>query len=356
MKPNKDIQLVKTDYDDFKDLTFFIKQQKKANEMLREVRDFQKSFILSKFISFREFVEQNPTYGLDLFDDTLWITYYQELPDKMPRDFTEVFHNPDFNSYGCLYVPVRLPIVYSKEERVFGYETRQVEMTDEEERILNDFYFSIFNHFQLPHATRSSHKIWYYKPSKGWNYETLEQYPENKTTLILDCRKYITDKDLNYYIFEYYNGQRVRDYRFVVDEKFSTDNNYWDILYECQDIIRHRFSEALDVYTQLYMRDTEENVLRMWNEDFGSPNEKRIIVWNGEPKFVSVHPDNYTAVVSDDEQSITFGFEHGASFNIHGETHNLHRQRSWTGCVCPPDKCWLTYSTKNNELINYQEY
>ena len=78
MKQGKDMKLVKTDYDNFRDMTFFIKQQKKANEMLREVHDFQKSFILSKFISFREFVEQNPTYGLKLFDDKLRLTYYEQ--------------------------------------------------------------------------------------------------------------------------------------------------------------------------------------------------------------------------------------------------------------------------------------
>ena len=36
-KEKQDIQLVKTDYDDFKDLSFFLAQQQKAEAMLKEV-------------------------------------------------------------------------------------------------------------------------------------------------------------------------------------------------------------------------------------------------------------------------------------------------------------------------------
>ena len=41
-KEKNSISLVKTDYDDFKDLSFFLEQQRKAEAMLREVEDFKK--------------------------------------------------------------------------------------------------------------------------------------------------------------------------------------------------------------------------------------------------------------------------------------------------------------------------
>jgi hypothetical protein len=60
-KEKKNISLVKTDYDDFKDLSFFLDQQAKAEAMLREVEEFKKSFVMSKMISMGEWVQKNPT-------------------------------------------------------------------------------------------------------------------------------------------------------------------------------------------------------------------------------------------------------------------------------------------------------
>jgi hypothetical protein len=113
MKQNKNIQLVKTDYDNFRDMTFFIKQQKKANEMLREVHDFQKSFILSKFISFREFVEQNPEYGLKLFGSPR-LTYYEKSHTKDIHDYPGQSDSKDVISYGYLHIVPDLPVIYRR--------------------------------------------------------------------------------------------------------------------------------------------------------------------------------------------------------------------------------------------------
>lgn len=43
--------LVKTDYDNFKDMRFFVEQQRKAQEMIREVDEFTHSFLDSKLMS-----------------------------------------------------------------------------------------------------------------------------------------------------------------------------------------------------------------------------------------------------------------------------------------------------------------
>lgn len=53
-KKYENIDLVKTDYDNFKNLAFFINQYKKAQEMIREVEDFYQSFLQSKLLSAEE--------------------------------------------------------------------------------------------------------------------------------------------------------------------------------------------------------------------------------------------------------------------------------------------------------------
>lgn len=58
---------MKTDYDDFKDLSFFLDQQTKAEAMLREVEEFKKSFVMSKMISVGDWVQKNPTKAVDIF-------------------------------------------------------------------------------------------------------------------------------------------------------------------------------------------------------------------------------------------------------------------------------------------------
>ena len=53
-KKYKNIQLVKTDYDDFKTMRFFIDQEQKAEAMLKEVAEFKQSFIQSKLVSYND--------------------------------------------------------------------------------------------------------------------------------------------------------------------------------------------------------------------------------------------------------------------------------------------------------------
>lgn len=55
----KNIQLVKTDYDDFKTMRFFIDQQQKAEAMLKEVEEFKSSFIQSKLVSYEDWFKVN---------------------------------------------------------------------------------------------------------------------------------------------------------------------------------------------------------------------------------------------------------------------------------------------------------
>ena len=53
------IQLVKTDYDDFKTMRFFIDQERKAEAMLKEVAEFKQSFIQSKLVSYEDWYKKH---------------------------------------------------------------------------------------------------------------------------------------------------------------------------------------------------------------------------------------------------------------------------------------------------------
>lgn len=356
MKQSKDMKLVKTDYDNFRDMTFFIKQQKKANEMLREVHDFQKSFILSKFISFREFVEQNPTYGLKLFDDKLRLTYYEQSHRYDCFDLPGQSDSKNIINYGYLYVVPVLPVIYRRTEylphnlySVYGQPNEKtvkpMHMTRDEESILDEFYFSIYTYFNMPHASETERKLKYCVSSfSGCKY--IER-PEEKTNIITDWKSYIDLDKLNAYmkeqhydVTETWRFIHYKECHFLAKDKTSVQ--------KCHNIIYNRFKDAIEIYTRLYKEDLDGRMERLWDKGYVSPDDKNFIVWEGQPKFISIRPDNYEAEVSPDESSISFKFELAQTID--------RREKMFSHYGFLPRLCKLTYSTKNNELINYQEY
>ena len=361
MSKNKDnIQLVKTDYDNFKDMAFFIHQQKKANEMLREVHDFQKSFILSKFISFREFVEQNPGYGLKLFNSPC-LTYYEKSHTKDIHDYPGQSDSKDIISYGYLHIFPDLPVIYRrtkylphnyshyvywrgmKEENV-----KAMNMSSAEEEILDDFYFSMYTLFDMPHASDTERQLRYcvHTFSSGCKYH---ERPEDKTNIITDWRPYIKLDSLNGYMYSHNPYDVTGNWRFIHCKECSFMFKSKEAIEECYNIIRNRFKDAIEIYTRLYKNDFEGRMERLWDKGYISPDDKNFIVWEGQPKFISICPDKYEAEISLDESSISFKFELAQTID--------RRERMFPGPYgFAPRACKLTYSTKNNELINYQEY
>lgn len=65
-KKYESIDLVKTDYDNFKNLAFFINQYKKAQEMIKEVENFYQSFLQSKLLSAEEVLKDEFTNFINL--------------------------------------------------------------------------------------------------------------------------------------------------------------------------------------------------------------------------------------------------------------------------------------------------
>ena len=360
MSRNKEnIQLVKTDYDNFKDMTFFIQQQKKANEMLREVHDFQKSFILSKFISFREFVEQNPEYGLKLFGSPR-LSYFEKTKTKDVFDYPGQSDSKYIISYGCLHILADLPVLYRRSKYlphnlhyIYGRslnedDVKAMNITYDEQEILDDFYFSMLTPFDMPIASDTERQIKYYVATfNGGHYvERLEE----KTNVITDWRKYIKSDKLNEYMrLPEITFDVTRQWRYMQYKDCAFMFKSKEAIEECYNIIHNRFKDAIEIYTRLYKDDFEGRMERLWDKGYISPDDKNFIVWEGQPKFISICPDKYEAEVSPDESSISFKFELAQTID--------RRERMFPGPYgFAPSSCKLTYSTKNNELINYQEY
>ena len=353
------MSLVKTDYDNFRDMTFFIKQQKKANEMLREVREFQKSFILSKFISFREFVEQNPTYGLKLFSDSPRLTYYEQTRTNDEFDYPGQSDSENIISYGCLYFLPKLPVIYRRSEYIpielrsrldENKEVKAMHMSYAEQEILDEFYFSMYTYFSIPRASETERQISYYAgtfANGGHNVKRAEE----KTNIITDWRQYIRLDKLNAYMYSPENPYDVTGkWRFMHYKKCAYMFKSKEAIEECHNIIRKRFNDAIEIYTRLYKEDFEGRMQRLWDKGYGSPDEKAFIVWEGQPKFISIRPDKYEAEVAPDGNTISFKFELGQTIDRRVDMGvGFFRFNYATACK-------LTYSTKNNELINYQEY
>ena len=66
-KEQRSPSLVTTDYDNFKTLRFFINQQRKAEQMLKDIESFRRSFIDSKLVSFYDYVKEHPVEAIEQF-------------------------------------------------------------------------------------------------------------------------------------------------------------------------------------------------------------------------------------------------------------------------------------------------
>lgn len=88
-KEYTDINLVKTDYDNMRNLKFFINQHKKALEMIDEVNNFYKSFIKSKLVSYKKLIK----------DEFICIEIHQESSGDVKIGYANSKFYGDFTGY-----------------------------------------------------------------------------------------------------------------------------------------------------------------------------------------------------------------------------------------------------------------
>ena len=99
-------RLIKTDYDNFRDMRFFVEQQRKAQAMLREVEEFTHSFLDSKLMSVEDVMSDyhnwlmfSPGWRMEhsfkayieaLCNYSLFIKEYQKNNDLSDKSYDEV--------------------------------------------------------------------------------------------------------------------------------------------------------------------------------------------------------------------------------------------------------------------------
>lgn len=326
----KDNRLVKTDYDNFRDMTFFIKQQKKANEMLREVAEFQQSFVQSKLISYNDYLKENPHYGLKFFEHLrpewiLWRRNKGPIAGYVKANCLK----------GCNYRPY-------------------VQLTKEEEHTVNLFYLGTDNYklkattlIEEPYVTSSL---------------TGDYHPEDLSLYVFDWKRFL-DADVIEDAFDKYatelsskvellyeNAQKREDYQPWIRVSDVLIEQYRDEVAKfvppaidekaLLDVMYDRFGSAIKILQKCYVIDDE------WKQQHFKacyPNinidDKCWIVWNGELRFVSDTPKNYESKLNEECTEFSFIFDR----------HTI-KDKKYHGF------CQLTYSTKNNELIKYEEY
>lgn len=343
-KKEKDaIALVKTDYDNFKDLSFFIKQQEKAEQMLREVEEFKKSFVLSKMMSMSDWVKENPTHGLKIFDQC----------------YLKVRFTPN-GILGYIFVSTANFHWFSpkKEEKYYGrYSIDECYMKNypkEKRKVLNQFFDDTHRSFQDSSESILYEQI-YDKSGKSelipWNGED----EEHSLYIIKEWTKYVKP-DVLEKINDEYEAYRKK---LLVSE----DNNKFGVIYHAPNNaicnkqviteMEKRFSTAISYIRELYCQNPHIVLEEMMydesdhNHFYFKTNEKNCVMWKGRPRLVSRELDNIRIKTDSDKSKIVCTFV---------DTANYKRFNFDSFWIDEKRTCQLTYSTKNNELIDYQVF
>lgn len=179
-KTNKyeNIDLVKTDYDNFKNLAFFINQYKKAQEMIKEVEDFYQSFLQSKLLPTEEILKdefvnfinlekkyvtewRSSKYGTyDIYVDLTVIDdiWQRTNTSKMERAFYELRHNISVYANSLKENPEFKNYFHSKED----YYMKDVIIHDEVIKHVNERFRDEIYAFISKYITTKKISINYY--------------------------------------------------------------------------------------------------------------------------------------------------------------------------------------------------
>ena len=343
---DKDIQLVKTDYDNFRDMRFFVEQQRKAQAMMREVEEFQRSFIMSKFISMKDYVLENPMYNYEIFCSFNFRYYENEKGE--PVGIINSFHGdfPIYRRKGNDNKKLNIP------SWTLDYRTIYVDMTSEEEEILDELYFALYGHIEfdaIDNKSLATTKYVYKNSSNVYDYT----YDDENANKEIDIKHtiYITDGweqfvDMNAvknYIKK--NPKAVQEFikgwKLIWPPSFCDSwqgYNYVKDKDGARAVLEERFKDAIKLHKRFYFEDTEGTARRNCC-GLCEPEDKCYILWEGKPKFVSPTPEKYESVINDDN-TITFTFKYQSEKDDH--------RRAWLY------ETKLTYSIDNNELLRYE--
>lgn len=329
----KSPSLVATDYDNFKTLRFFINQQHKAEEMMREIENFHASFVQSKLVNFRDYVKEHPDAAFNQFEKLVKKARYVyhvypdghklELVDVICADRLRIFCNvregKDYLYPICL--DYRKNGVYDPD------------ISEEDQRLLDELYTAAFCGPQ-------------YEKADNCAYLKEKKIPINRTFLIV--------KDFDKYMRDYARRQKL-----IADnpekqlnrvDLYHIDLDLSDFYFdydEIEKLLRKRFKKHLEVYKRMCLKHIDDSIER-WYDMLAQPfhysmyiknsNIKTCVLYNDRVEFVSNSPYNYSIKISDDESTIDFDF---SSTDIFRDIETTRY-------------CTLTYKTDNNELVDFK--
>lgn len=353
MTKKQNINLVKTDYDNFRDMAFFIKQQKKANEMLREVEEFKQSFLDSKMISYTEFIQKNPLYTMNLFGGIKEIIIFK--PSKESNEITKAFIKINKGNHRFFWDTMFLGMSPSIQSSSLHYlpdnAVKQGRLSKEQICAVNRLYFAEYADIDIDYTTGRLTKEIHHKKSEVNEKDTL----------------WIIDDSIQFINKDFIKQDLKKEYSHDVKYRYIRESsNYFAVYYNLNnfgikypsDIIidetavisymENRFKDACDIIKSLYTETPEKTAKLTYDKAYGNPEEKHCVIWKGEPMFIS-SKKYVKAEISDDEKTVSFWFDRD---RISGTEYNEYiKHRSWV-----PERIKLTYDVKTNELINIEKY
>ena len=341
-------KLVRTDYDNFRDMRFFVEQQRKAQAMMREVEEFQRSFVQSKLISYNDYIKDHPLYGLSFFDSifpdvVLWRKDNGPIIGNIKADTYKVFNGPLYVRKGTEDF-----LIYP---RLWLEKTREItNITKKQQKQLEIFYRAS----SLRTVLLGDKTI--IKDSED------NEVPSEQSLYITDWEKYIDASCIydnwdvisqelcggksiyydNVYKHSYYQPYIRLEDNVLIQQNPAKIKLEIPPQVDC-DVLRNvmleRFAEAIEVIKNCYAVDDEYKQRMFLNTHNITPDDKCYVIWNNDLKFVSNTPQKYQVSLDDDYNKLTFQFDRYNPYN-----------KKYEGT------CKLTYSTKDNELIDYQEH
>ena len=331
--------LVKTDYDNFKDMRFFVEQQRKAQEMMREVEDFQRSFIMSKFISMKDYVRENPMYGYNVFR-TFSFRYYENEKSE-PVGVIEARYSelPIYRRKGK----------FEKTLNISSYHKPiYVDMTLEEEKLLDNLYFALYGQIEINCVDNKLFSTSKYV-NKNEKFDYYDEHAKsvislNRTPFIIDgWEQFVDMKAVKQYIKKNPNALQnfIKGWKLIWPTKDCDDwQGYRYIKDEegARAVLEERFKDAIALHKKFYYADVEGTAKRKCC-GWCTPEDKCYILWEGMPRFVSPTPEKYESIINNDN-TITFTFKYQSDENDYNQVY-LYETK-------------LTYSIDNNELLKYE--
>ena len=351
-KEKNSISLVKTDYDDFKDLSFFLEQQRKAEAMLREVEDFKKSFVMSKMVSMAEWVKENPTAELEFFDLPHLSVIF--LKDGTPVIY--IYGRLKYQGQGFEWFAANSESPYYDHPTHYAGKKIAEKLPKSQKKTLNDFHDYLYYSSGVYYSIQDKCMYIQKYDSKFRKTENVRVEDEETLYITRNVEDYLkpgalkailaTEKQSGYDSYNGYSSVPYDNYDKVYDVKKLVN------VEKVNKEMYRRFQAQFDLIRDLYCKNPSIPLKFIKRDECGrhydfNENENNCVMWKGRPHWVSANPDKVSITTSKDRTKIICEFEDKTEYATYSwPTDGPRKVETRT--------CQLTYSAKNNELENYK--